>query len=377
MIEPKPCIITLPITPNGNPNLGLMVSPFIMDVLAKRLAMESVLALNVRGTKLFSEDVESHFQGYMRSNQNLDIKPSFVWRDDQGENIFWLNNFFHKLVEEGHIVRASQQIMKCPCGVVESLVDAENMSFNRRLYFEKHTKRYCKVCGDEVIISEEIVYLFRFPDIRNDIHVFPEFYKKELVPMVERFLNKNFLISRFRKSALTLWTGEEQILLDVDFVWQMALPLLRHYGYKAEVLVGSNKNLMACCFMIAMSHLIDRETPLIVLPPYFLAQGKKSLKKEEYLVHNIMDHYDSRSLRIFLATAINWLRKETVLDFNLLNLIQKMSYRLYGAEFVATTFPEALLGFDSLKLREILSKARKTRQELFYKELYGIVGGEV
>lgn len=227
MKQMKDCVVTLPITPIDNPSIGLMVIPFLMDALSKRMGIDSLLALNVNGAKLYNDSIEKNVNGYLSSIKKMGIFCNFIWKDDQGENIFWINKFFNQLRKEKYIIQERTIIMKCECGLVESIAEAENLFLSRRVYSTKENKKYCKVCETEIVESEELAYLFKFPNIISVKNIYPEFYKKELLIMSKRFSGYKFLISRSRSSALAIWSGDKNIYLDIDFVWQMYLPTIR------------------------------------------------------------------------------------------------------------------------------------------------------
>lgn len=373
MINLRDSVVTLPITPTSNPNIGLMVIPFVMDVLAKRMDLDRVLALNVNGAKLYSKNVENHVLGFLESNRKLGILPNFVWRDDQKENIFWINKFFMKLFEEGHIIKESAEIMRCDCRAVESLFSADNFSYSRRIYHEESGKKICNLCASEVIKSIEDCYLFIFPDISGSINAYPSFYGNELLNMATRFHGLKFLISRSRNSSCAIWTGHENIFLDVDFIWQMFLPLLKRYGFNPKILIGSTKNILACCFSMAMLKLIDEQEIRLVIPPYYLATKREKIKGDNYKFSRFVD-YGDKTLRLFLSTAINWSRKETVLDFRLLDIISKIICKIEsGKSMNVENLDEILVDFDGRKMKDILIKARRSRDLFVSKELKGIL----
>lgn len=373
MTNLRDSVVTLPITPSNNPNIGLMVMPFVMDVLAKRMGLGKILALNVNGAKLYSKNAENYVFGFLESSKNLDILPDFIWRDDQKENIFWINKFFMKLFNEGHIIKERAEIMRCDCRAVESLAIADNFSFSRRIYHEKSGKKFCNLCASEAIKSIEDCYLFIFPDISGTVNVHPEFYDNELLNMATRFRGLKFLISRSRNSSCAIWTGHENIFLDVDFIWQMFLPLLRRYGFNPKILIGSTKNILASCFSVAMLKLIDGQEIKLVIPPYYLAAKREKIKGNDYQFSNFVD-YGNKTLRLFLSTAINWSRKETALDFKLLDIISKMAYRIESDKSEnADNLSEIVADFDGRKIKEILAKARRGRDLFVSKELRGIL----
>lgn len=373
MNELRECITTLPITPIDRPSIGLNVTPFLMDAFSKRLSKKAVLSLNANGAKLYNQDTEKHVSGYLSSLDALGITPNFVWRDDQEENIVsWINLFFDQLQKSGYISREIASIIKCECGAVESLTEAENLSPSRTLCIIDKGKTYCRLCNSEVKEFWESVYLFNFPASIEIKRVFPSFYIREIEAMISKFKDYKFLISRSRSSALALWIGEGNIFLDVDFVWQMFLPILRRCGYEPTILIGGNKNLMACCFCMIMSQLIDQKDIFLIIPPYYLAPNRKSLKSEQYLSDNLVSEYGQKSVRLLLATALNWTRKESILDLNLIKLISKMAYRIYSAEKV-TDIESALVDFEGKKVKKLLAQFRKTRDTFHSEELFGLI----
>jgi len=372
MNELRECITTLPITPINRPSIGLIVTSFLMDAFSKRLGKKTVLSLNTNGVKFYNQDTEKHVFGYLSSLDVLGIVPDFIWRDVQEENVSWINLFFSQLQKDGYIFREMTSVIKCECGVVESLVEAENISPSRILYFVDKGKRYCKICNTEAKKFRELVYLFNFPASIELKKIFPSFYIKEMETMISKFKNYKFLISRSRSSDLTLWTGEGNIFLDVDFIWQMFLPILRRYGYEPTILIGGNKNLMACCFSMIMFHLIDQGDIFLIIPPYYLAPGRESLKGEQYLSDNLVSEYGQKSVRLLLSTAINWTKKESVLDLELIKLISKMSYRIYSAKKI-TDIKAALADFEGKKIKKLLAQFRKTRDVFHSEDLFGLI----
>lgn len=372
MNELKECITTLPITPIDRPNIGLNVTPFLMDAFGKRLGKETVLSLNANGAKLYNQDAEKHVSGYLSSLNVFGITPDFIWRDDQKENISWINLFFGQLQEGGYISKETASIIKCECGAVESLAEAENISSSRALCVIDKGKTYCRLCNSEVRESRESVYLFNFPASIGLKNIFPPFYIKEIESMILKFKNYKFLISRSRPSALSLWTDEGNIFLDVDFVWQMFLPILRRRGYEPAILIGGSKNLMACCFSMIMFRLIDQRDISLIIPPYFLAPGRKLLKGEQYLSDNLISEYGQKSVRLLLATAINWTKKKSVLDLSLIRLISKMAYRIYSTERI-TDIEIALADFEGKKIKKLLAQIRRSRDIFHKEELFGLI----
>jgi|GEM_PF-4436969 len=311
--------VSIPITPRGTPKLGLLLIPFIADVLSKKMGIDNVLALNVIGSKLYGDDVESHVAGYLRASHALGIKLSHIWRDDQKENIYWTNLFFQQLMADGYIVRDRQILSRCPCRAVETLAIAENFSTTRKLYARVDDIDRCKVCGGPVRSEEDIVYLFEIPAVPVIWHITPSFSKTEIVNLEKRFAGTRILISKTRSSAIPLWTGKEHIFLDVDFGWQLFLPILRRFGYQPLVLVGSQKNLFGSYLTLLLSYLIDKTMPELVVPGYCITKDKVD---EQAL--SVFSEWDKVVTRMFMGCHCTFRKKEMVFSPSLLRLIERV-----------------------------------------------------
>ncbi len=314
-----PSIVSIPITPRSTPKLGLMLIPFIMDVIGNKMGLDKVLALNVSGSKLFNDNVESCVQEYFQANSGLGIAPDYIWRDDQKENIYWINILFQQLVADGYVFRDERLILRCPCRVVETLALADNISNTRRLYERVGNVVHCKICGGAILQEKDNVYLFQVPDLLIDWHITPVFTKMEIVNLAKKFAGVQLLISRTRPSAIPLWTGKEYIFLDVDFGWQLFLPILSRLGHKPEVFIGSQKNLFGCYLSMLLSYLIDKTTPELIVPGYCVTKTME----DKFITDSFLEWNES-SARIFLACHSTFRKKEIGFTASLLPLIKRI-----------------------------------------------------
>jgi len=357
----RSAIVSLPITPRKNPTLGLILIPFLMDVLSKKMGVDRVLALNVNGSKLYGEDIEIHAQGYVQANSNFGIIPHSIWRDDQQENMYWINVFFQQLFADGIITMEDRELLRCPCRAVETLALAENRSETRRLYEKKEGLSHCKICGGIVTNEIDSVYLFRVPSIPVNWHVFPEFTKKEILHTMKRFTGTQLLISRTRPSALPLWTGQEHIFLDVDFAWQLCLPILRRFGYQPVVLVGSQKNLFGCYLTMLLLYLIDKTTVELVVPAYC-----KTAKEEGGSKLMDFPNWNKSHARLFLAAHCTFHKKEVSFDPSLLKSIARMppTSAMQAVQSRGQQLSEALLECEGVTIRDLLSSHNYTHNFL-------------
>lgn len=372
MNEYSECITTLPLSPVASPNIGLLSAPFVMDVFGKKLGKSCILSLNTNGSKLAGQIRENHVSGFLSSVNSLGVNSSYVWRDDQKENQSLVSCFFYQLVRDGHVCKEKADVIKCECGAVECLAEVEMISPSRSICLLKNGKRYCQICNTEAVLTNESVYLFKFPFNFNPKIVFPDFYRKELKALSIKFQGCKFLISRSRSSSVSVFTEDGKVLLDVDFVWQMFLSVLCSLGHNPIMLIGGSKNLMACCFSMIMFQLINKRDIALVIPPYFLGPGRKPLKGREFLVENLFFEFNKKTIRLLLSTAVNWSKKESVLDFRQAHLIAKMAYRIFGQKQVSS-MEEIAADFSGIKIKNLLAQYKKTREVINSRELYGIL----
>jgi len=369
----RPCITCLPITPSTSSNLGLFVIPFVLDVLGTRLGLEKVLAVNVNGLKLNPNGIEGTRSVFIEDLSSLGISNDFVWEDRKKENLLIVKLFFQQLLSSGKITFERVTVMRCPCGVVEMLEDSDNLSERRRLYQNQNGRIYCRLCSQPVEKYQEKAYLFFFPNISPFLDIQSPVFVKEVWQLVAKFAGKKFLISRTRYSDILLDSDQQQLFLDVDFIWYLLLPLLTAFGYAPKILVGGQKNLMACCFILAMFALLNREKATLLVTPYCYAESRTSLKDAFGPFRLLVSIYGKKALRIFLASGLNWHQKESTLEARLLPLIGKLAYRVHGKHKRYETLEQAIADLNSIKTKHLIAAARRTRDEYEFESLSGVV----
>lgn len=340
------------------PKLGLMLVPYIVDVLSKKMEISRVLALNVNGLKLDTNNIGDHVSGYIFANSQLGITPDFVWRDDQQENVYWIRVFFHQLEAEGYIRKELREILRCPCGVVETLSSADNISDTRKLYDTVDGNARCRICKKSLIKEIVNVYLFKIPRVPINRYISPEFTRREIHNMSERFSGLSLLISRTRDTAISLWTGKEHIYLDADFGWQMYLPILCRFGYQPVALIGSQKNLFGCYLAMVLSFLIDKTMPGLIVPAYC----KVNSSKDVYQLDSFADWGQSVT-RLYLASHCTFQKKEVVFDTSSIRLVSYVVRRmgLVSGPAKRLSLSEAVSACEGKNIRKALFEKRANR----------------
>lgn len=363
----KPAIVTIPITPREAPKIGLLLIPFVMDVISKKMGIYEVMSLSVSGSKLLTGNTENHVQKYLQANRFLGINPSFIWRDDQKENIYWINIFFEQLQANGFITKSDQLLLRCSCRAVETLASAENYSSARKLYTTRNKITFCKICKKSIRQEMDAVYLFRIPDhsqISTAItnwDILPEFTKLEITNLMKDFKGTKLLVSKTRPSAIPLWIGRDHIFLDVDFGWQLILPIIRRFGYDPKILVGSQKNLLGCFLIMLLSHLIDETSSTLIVPGYCVSN------KESDQILNLFLNWEKAITRIFLACHCTFKKKDWAFNVSLLKLIRRAMKELPTdgkSRELQLSLGEAINECEGMPLRKLLA-SKQYKHHLF------------
>lgn len=363
------CITTLPITPKADPCINLVIQPFVMDVLGIKMGLKRILSLSSCGIK--SNNGINPVADYIISNKQFGIQPDIIWRDCLEQNISLAKKLVNELFYSGYILQEETELIKCPCGVVESLAIADNLSSARK----KYNNGTCIVCCQKIFKTKETALLFQFPDCAHSfpIETFPKFYEKDIRNMFRRFSGYKFLISRSRTSSFSLEIKGTNALLDVDFVWQLFLSSLYRHGYDTQFLVGSNKNLMACLFSIILFNILDKKNTIIVIPPFCFAPNRHRLNVTQHRLSFFLEKYDIKTIRLLLSTAMNWKIKESIIDFELLDIIKENSYRIESLSKNDSNIREVASVFNKQAVKKILALARKSKGCFKSKELFGII----
>lgn len=371
------CVVTLPITPVANPPLGLVASILVGDVIARNLGLKFVLALGVQGMRIPVAELENTVNSFLLHLNNVGIRPDYVWRSDLKENEILLEKFFGKLTEDSFIEQMLAEVIECPCGAVEKLVDAIEWNEKRRLYVVRDGTAYCRICDGPLEKNQKIGHRFHLKENVSGIELHPSSYKNEIQEQVRRFLEMKVLISRRRGTAVPIKHGGGIVSLDPDFIWQMYLPALSASGFDPCILLGSNHTLRALVLVRAVQQALSPSSSLkIVIPPYFLGEGRKRLGGESYSMNTLLLNHEVNSLRVLVGMNLNWKQKESVIQTSQLALLDKMDQSFRSITIQERVLPDIPAFFEqcnSNKIRDTVGLVRRYKDVPAHNPLYGFI----
>lgn len=163
-------VMTMPIKPQKETNIGMYIAPRLMNVLSDILSCDSVMAINLLNTY---KDKDSELKTFIDDldRQGIIYNNLFIDKDHVCEIL----SLIQELVYDGFVKKSNEEIFRCDCGKVDILKQGINSNISK-LYYEKNGIYYCKECGSECkSFREEVLTLELSKDIDDSILMYQHF----------------------------------------------------------------------------------------------------------------------------------------------------------------------------------------------------------
>lgn len=152
-------ILTLPIKPQQETNIGMMISPTIMDYIGSSLSIKKNIGFN---TIHSYENKDVNLNSYLSYVNNSGINYDSVFIDKNYSNE--LLNIIEKMYYDGFIKVKTKETIRCECGRVDMLCESIN---NEKLYTRQNGKIICNHCGKECKKYQEKSLVLEIRDENN------------------------------------------------------------------------------------------------------------------------------------------------------------------------------------------------------------------
>ena len=147
-------VMTMPIKPQKETNIGMYIAPTLMNVLSDILSCDSVMTINILNTY---KDKNLELKTFIDDLNRQGIKYNNLFIDK--DHAFEIISLIQELVYKGFVKKSNEEIFRCDCGKVDILKQGINSNISK-LYYEKKDKYYCKECGSECKFLKVAKYLF-------------------------------------------------------------------------------------------------------------------------------------------------------------------------------------------------------------------------
>lgn len=307
-------ITTMPIKPYKNINVGLMIAPTLCDVFGSILKCKKVLTFNLMHSY---DEKQENLKKYTDSIEKFKIKYNEIIKD-----VDFVNEYLKRveqLYKKGTIIIKNGPIIRCDCGRVEMSKSALNNYSNGDLYYWKNNKIMCKLCRKECKeYSQKSLYLEIKKEFCNDISITPNFSKKVVNDLTNKFLNQMLLISKNRQNDYNIRIEGEKYNIDIDMLWIMFNQLEIS---KNQILIASNHQIYEMFISNYINNIFGNKKIHYMATPYLInndnvnLQDKILSKESAYykklaILYNLKWKYQTSNWNNGILAILNKLNEE-------------------------------------------------------------------
>lgn len=275
-------ILTLPIKPQQETNIGMMISPTIMDYIGSSLSIKKNIGFN---TIHSYENKDVNLNSYLSYVNNSGINYDSVFIDKNYSDE--LLNIIEKMYYDGFIKVKTKETIRCECGRVDMLCESIN---NEKLYTRQNGKIICNHCGKECKKYQEKSLVLEIRDETIIPSICPLFLEKEMKELSKNFKNSDILISKGRNTGFEIDTREGIFNIDVDFIWSNYFNLMQEQN---QIYIASNHQLFAMYFMNYLAAISSNKSLSFIANPYLNMDLK-----------NAKNQYEKKLLKEYKALLI-------------------------------------------------------------------------
>lgn len=270
-------VATLPIKPQQNTNVGMMIAPTIMEHIGNVFHIDKCMSVNLLHTY---EDKSKDLNNYKHYIENAGINYNFLFKDDEYTNE--LLDIIKKMISSELIFIQKEHIIRCNCGKVDMLKDATNN--NGKMYHIENDNIICNYCKNPCHEYEEDVLVLKINE-HESANIYPTFLQKDIKEIEKKFIGKKILISKKRNTGFKLEIDKKSFNVDIDFIWSNYFKLL---NYQNEIFIASNHQLYNMFFINYLSKISSNKKIHFIATPYI--DGNLNDIKKEYQARKLKEY---------------------------------------------------------------------------------------
>ena len=357
-------ISTLPIKPRENPNIGMTISPVIVELLGKKLKIQKNFAINLLHSY---NDLSTLLDYNVNYFDNYGLQFDSLILDS--ENVDKLLEGIEKLISAGVVLSQQAEKYRCNCGFVDTLVTSVNDYSEGKIYHIKDGNLICNHCHSicRKYKEKSLVFDLKSQDFSHDIHIFPFFEKKDIMTFDRNENIKFHLISKARDTGYQIMFDGQKYNVDIDALW-MNFPQI--YNQERQIYVASNHQLYPTYVMNLINNALNEKEIFYILNPY--------LTKNDNLRFDVEKLYERGSIyaKLAIISSIRWKNKNCTWDNSVLrglskydeDILNKLYDEMIAEEFDAENFEKNLgqfLNYDTTIQHNINAIKRLVKAKSF------------
>lgn len=250
-------VLTLPIKPQNKTNIGMMLSPTIMDYIGSSLKIKKNIGFNIIHSY---EDKDVSLEEYLDyvNKSSIDYDSIFIDKEHSEE----LLQIVEKMYHDGILKVKNKEKIRCECGRVDMLHASIN---NEKLYSIKDGKIICNHCGNECKNYIEKTLVLEMNGEQIIPSICPLYLEKEMRGFAKSFNRIDVLVSKNRNTGFEIITKDGKFNIDVDFIWSNYFKLMEEHN---QIYIASNHQLFAMYIMNYLSAISSDKKLTFIANPY-------------------------------------------------------------------------------------------------------------
>ncbi len=347
-------VMTMPIKPQEETNIGMYISPTLMEVLSDILSCDSVMAVNLLNTY---KDKDLQLKHFIDDLERQGIKYDKLFVDKN--YVDKILTLIQELIKRGFVKKSTEEVFRCDCGKVDFLKQGINSNTNK-LYYEKNGKYYCKECGSECkSFKEDVLVLDLSKDVDDSMLIVPTFLKNDVKHLTKAFKGSKMLVSKQRDTGYQLDVDGKKFNIDIDFLWTN---YFRFFDNDQIIMLASNHQLYKMYLLNYLNKIISGNEICFVAHPYM------NLSRELNPLAEYEKTRDSIYKKLFILYNLKWQNKNCDWSSSTISYLSNISTtrrnNLYKViENCGNKFDENMMPLDEY-LENILRRGINMQQNI-------------
>lgn len=298
---------TLPIKPQNKTNIGMLLSPTVMDYIGTVFDIRRNIGFNVLHSY---EDKNVQLDGYLNYLDESGIKYDSVFVDKDNANR--LLEIVEKMFFDGYLLVKNIKKIRCDCGRVDMISTQDN---NAKLYKIKDGEIICNYCGTKCheYIEKSLVFEIKTNNINT--HITPQFLEKEMLEFSKKFNKTYKLVSKNRETGYSIDTIHGRFNIDIDFLWSNYFKL---YEEKNQIYIASNHQLFNMYLMNYLAKTTSDKNLSFIATPYL--NVKLDEAKRQYELRKLKEYK-----QLLLLYNLKWRAKDCNWSDSVTNYLKNIS----------------------------------------------------
>lgn len=284
-------ISTLPIKPQKEINIGMLLSPTIMNFIGDVFDSQRNIGFNIIHSYKQKNAELNHYLNVINESE-IEYDSIFVDKEHGIELLEIIDKMYH----DGFLKIKQKEKIRCECGRVDMIPSSID---NGKIYRLEDGKIICNYCNRVCSTYIEKSLVFELKDETNKISICPPYLKKEINSFSRTFSNSDILVSKNRNTGYVIDTLFGSFNIDVDFIWSNYFKL---YDNPKQIYIASNHQLFLMFLMNCLANKTSNKKLTFIANPYLNVDLKEA--KRQYELRTLKEYK-----QLLLLYNLRWQNK--------------------------------------------------------------------